>query len=92
MCYWYGSEEEDRDAFIPDWCPLWNEQGKPMLNSTATTPDNMNADELRIKLKKTLEVLKRIESAVKSPLLSTNTIGACIAGIRRECKNIKNEK
>ena len=36
MCYWYDSDEEDRHAFIPDWCPLWNEQGKPMSNNGVT--------------------------------------------------------
>lgn len=25
-----GDPKEKWDAFIPDWCPLWNKQGKPM--------------------------------------------------------------
>ena len=30
MICWDGSDIEKRSAYIPDWCPLWVAQGKPM--------------------------------------------------------------
>ena len=28
MIFWAGDEREEWESFIPDWCPLWNRQGK----------------------------------------------------------------
>lgn len=30
MICWDGSDIEKRSAYMPDWCPFWNAQGKPL--------------------------------------------------------------
>lgn len=51
MICWDGDSIETRSAYIPDWCPLWVAQGKPMWKPNATADRPAKAGERGVSTK-----------------------------------------